>query len=118
VGGDVGTIAGGWELNIISACTAPPGAVTADFNGDCASDVTIYRPSTGHWFVSGQAAVQFGLSGDFPVPGDYDVDGKTDRAVFRPSTGQWFVQNQTTVSWGLPGDLPVPGDYNGDGATD
>jgi subtilisin-like proprotein convertase family protein len=115
---DTGAIAGGWELTLISACTAPLGAVEADFNGDCAGDISVYRPSTGEWFANNQAPVQFGLPGDVPVAGDYDADGKADRAVYRPSSGQWFVQNQATVQFGLPGDVPVAGDYNGDGTTD
>ncbi len=118
VGGDVGTIAGGWELKITSACTGASGHVASDYNGDCAGDVAVYRPSTGHWFVRNQLAVQFGDPTDIPVPGDYNGDGSEDIAVYRPSTGQWFVRNQFTVSWGDPGDLPVPGDFNGDGTTD
>jgi subtilisin-like proprotein convertase family protein len=116
--GDIGTIAGGWDLTIVSACTAPLGAVEADFNGDCASDITTYRPSTGQWLVNNQATVQFGLPGDLPVAGDYDGDGKADRAVYRPSSGEWFVQNQATVPFGIPGDIPVAGDYDGNGTTD
>ena len=116
-GGDVGTFAGGWELKIITPAPRP-GGVTSDFNGDCASDIAVFRPSTGQWFVRNQAPVQFGLPGDIPVAGDYNGDGTTDRAVYRPSTGEWFVQSQATVQWGLPGDIPVPGDYNGDGTTD
>jgi subtilisin-like proprotein convertase family protein len=118
VGGDVGMIAGGWSLSIISSCTAPLGAVTSDFNGDCASDISVFRPSTGEWFLRNLATVPFGLPGDIPVAGDYNGDGTADLAVYRPSTGQWFVQGLATVQWGLPGDIPVPADYDGDGATD
>jgi subtilisin-like proprotein convertase family protein len=118
VGGDAGTIAGGWELNIIASCTAPLGGVAADFNGDCASDVSVFRPSTGQWFAPNQGAVAFGLPGDVPVPGDYNADGKAEHAVYRPGTGEWFVEGLATVSFGLPGDLPVPDDYDGDGTTD
>ncbi len=116
--GDVGTIAGGWDLTITTACTAPLGAVASDFNGDCSGDIAVYRPSTGHWFIRNQPAVQFGDPSDVPIPGDYNGDALEDVAVFRPSTGQWFVRNLFTVQFGDRGDVPVPGDFNGDGLTD
>ena len=116
--GDSGTIAGGWDLTLSSSCTAPLGAVTSDFNGDCVGDITVFRPSTGQWFMRNLGAVQFGDPSDIPVAGDYNADGVEDVAVFRPSTGTWFVRNQFTAQFGDPGDVPVPGDFDGDGATD
>ena len=90
----------------------------SDFNGDGTGDIAVYRPSTGHWFIRNQPAVQFGDPSDVPVAGDYNGDDVEDVAVFRPSTNQWFVRNQFTVQWGDKGDVPVPGDFNGDGQTD
>ncbi len=95
-----------------------PGAAPADFKGNGTTDVSVFRPSTGTWFVQGGPAVSFGTSGDIPVPGAYNGDGKTDVAVFRPSTGQWFISGGPSVNFGTSGDIPVPGDYNGDGKTD
>ena len=115
VGADIGSINGGWELAITSISPPP---VTSDFSGNGVAEPAVYRPSTGTWFVDGQAPAQFGLPGDVIVPGDYNGDGTTDRAVYRPSNGLWFVQKQATVQWGLPGDIPVPGDYNGAGTTE
>jgi subtilisin-like proprotein convertase family protein len=115
VGADAGAMTGGWSLTLQTSA-APP--VTSDFNGDRATDFGVYRPSTGEWFVQGQAPVPWGLSGDMPVAGDYNGDGKTDIAVYRPPTGHWFVQGQATVQWGALGDVPVPGDYNGAGSTE
>ncbi len=92
--------------------------VPADYNGDGAVDVAVFRPSTGTWYARGQFAVQFGDPGDVPVPRDYNGDGTMDVAVYRPSDAQWFVGNQFIVQHGQPNDIPVPGDYNGDGRAD
>jgi hypothetical protein len=109
-----------------------PCAVAGDFDRDQMTDVTVYRPSTGVWYVlqsstnyTTYATLSFGLSTDVPVPGDYDGDGKADAAVYRPSTGVWHIlqssSNYTTAlmqSWGLSTDIPVPADYDGDSKTD
>ncbi|MGI8808419.1 MAG: SBBP repeat-containing protein [Acidimicrobiales bacterium] len=88
-----------------------------DFKADGYADESVYRPSTGHWFVEGGLTTVFGTTGDVPVPGDYDGDGDADVAVYRPSTGHWFVQGGLTTTWGASADVPVPGDYDGDGQT-
>jgi hypothetical protein len=100
----------------------------SDFDGDGAADLSVFRPSTGQWFVFNSGSntfsiVQFGLNGDIPVDGDFDGDGKNDVTVFRPSSGTWFVLNSTngqaqTVQFGANGDQPVAGDYDKDGRTD
>ena len=102
-----------------------------DFDGDRKSDVTIFRPSDGNWYVlnsSGSpswSSVPWGSDGDISVPGDYDGDNKADIAVFRPSEGRWYILQSSTNNgswisfvWGVKGDVPVPGDYDGDGKTD
>ena len=103
---------------------------TADFDGDGRTDISVFRPSDGTWYVmqSGSntfRATQFGTNGDKIVPGDYDGDGRTDFAVFRqtPQNGIWYVLRSSdnafrAVNWGLNTDKPVPGDYDGDGKTD
>ena len=103
---------------------------TADFDGDGRSDISVFRPSDGTWYVlqSGSntfRAQQFGLMGDKIVPGDYDGDGRTDFAVFRqtPQNGVWYILQSSdssfsAIQWGLNTDKPVPGDYDGDGRTD
>ena len=106
--------------------------IPGDVDGDGKSDVTIYRPSSGEWWVlrsGGNFATYstygWGLAGDVPEPGDYDGDGKVDLAIYRPTTSQWWIlwssTNFATYSvygWGLTGDIPVPSDYDGDGKTD
>ena len=101
----------------------PPG----DFDGDGRSDVAVFRPSTGVWWIrsalGGVTGLGWGGAGDVPVPGDYDGDGRVDIAVFRPSTGVWYLRNSSTstltsIAWGDSADVAVPADYGGDGLTD
>lgn len=100
----------------------------SDFDGDGTGDLSVFRPSTGQWFVlsSGSNTFQivgFGQDGDIPVDGDFDGDARSDIGVFRPSTGTWFrinsSDNQLQIAqFGQAGDKPVPSDYDKDGKTD
>ncbi len=90
----------------------------ADFDGDGDTDISVYRPSNGRWFIKDQGQTQWGYPNDLPVPGDYDGDGTIDIAVFRPSNGKWYIYGQGSTTWGMDGDVPVPCDYNGDGVDD
>jgi hypothetical protein len=90
----------------------------ADFDGDGDSDIGVFRPSIGRWFIRGGISPTFGQDGDVPVPADYDGDGDTDIAVYRPTTSQWLVRQGITATFGQTGDVPVPADYDGDGDTD
>lgn len=97
-------------------------AVVADFNGDARTDIGVFRPSEGVWYVQGVPALAYGAPGDVAVPGDYDGDAKTDVAVYRPSQGAWYINKSggggTALGYGGSGDVPVPGDYDGDAKTD
>jgi uncharacterized delta-60 repeat protein len=99
----------------------------SDFDGDGNSDIAVFRPSTGEWFIlrSSDNAVsifQFGVSGDIPMDGDFDGDGRTDVAIFRPSDGQWWLNRSSAgimvTNFGTSADKPSPGDYDKDGRTD
>jgi hypothetical protein len=99
-----------------------------DYDGDGKADLSVFRPSTGNWYLSHSStnafiAVQFGAAGDLIAPADFDGDGKTDICVFRPSDGGWYRINSsnntfTPAQFGTNGDLPVPGDFDGDGKAD
>ncbi len=85
-----------------------------DFDGNGSSDVSVWRPANGRWFILGVGSYAWGASGDIPVNGDYNGDGKTDIAVWRPSNGRWYLMGIGAATWGTSGDIPVPGDYDGD----
>ena len=95
-----------------------------DFDGDGKSDISVFRPSSGVWYLlnstSGFTAAQFGASTDKLVPGDYDGDGKTDIAVYR--AGTWYLNRTlegfTGIVFGESSDIPQPADFDGDGKTD
>jgi hypothetical protein len=124
---------GGWNVDTIRVfgSFACQGGTTPrarfDFDGDGKTDISIYRPSDGNWWLNrstqGITVTNFGLPDDIPAAGDFDGDGKADIAVFRPSTGVWFRINSSdgTVSidgFGQSGDIPQVHDYDGDGRDD
>jgi Tol biopolymer transport system component len=104
-----------------------PFSTPFDFDGDRRSDLSVFRPTAGAWYIARPTgvpsqnfdAVQFGANGDLPVPADYDGDGRTDVAVFRPADGTWYLLQSTAgfraAQFGAAGDIPVPGDFDGDG---
>ena len=119
----------GGSYNLASGFWAIPaetGKSRFDFDGDGKTDVSVFRPSDGNWYLlqstAGFTGVTFGQAGDKIVPADYDGDGKTDVAVFRPSSGTWYLQRSnlgfTGILFGASTDVPVPADYDGDGKAD
>ncbi|HEX8249177.1 MAG TPA: choice-of-anchor V domain-containing protein [Pyrinomonadaceae bacterium] len=116
----------GDQIYTTNATSAPAPPVAArppvfDFDGDDKSDVSVFRPADGVWYLlrstAGFTATQFGISTDKLAPADYDGDDKTDLAVYRDNT--WYVLRSqagfTAVQFGAAGDIPQPADFDGDG---
>jgi hypothetical protein len=135
-GSDPGRMDNGWTITFESdeySCgpVAPGGDGRADFDGDGRTDLSVFRPSEGVWYLNqstdGFTGFQWGQAGDVLTPADYDNDGKTDVAVFRGTADEpqpdFYILNSNgfTVSgysWGVPGDIPAVADYDGDGFAD
>jgi len=121
------------DVQIINGytCVAVTPRSRADFDGDGKTDLSVFRPSEGNWYMqrstAGLNVINWGLATDTIIPGDYDGDGKTDTAVFRPDAApanpDYLILKSNGfvfqgVSWGIPADVAVSGDYDGDGKTD
>jgi hypothetical protein len=108
--------------------------VPGKFFGGNGSDIGVFRPENGTWYIrkynagltfNQGEAFQWGLPGDKPIACDFNGNGRSDLALYRPSLGNWFVRNTTNATgvqaqqWGgLSGDIAVPMDYDSDGKCD
>lgn len=98
-----------------------------DFDGDGRTDITVFRPDNGYWYIFGSLGptfsfYEFGSAADILAPGDFDGDGKTDFAVFRTADSTWYFRLKGgtfgSKQFGSGTDIPAPADFNGDGKTD
>lgn len=121
---------------LLLAVAAPVLHAQPFFDHDKRSDLAVFRPGEGRWFVrsseSGSSSnARWGLAADRLTPADFDGDGLTDLAIWRPETGVWYVLrsqdnrvltvNWGTVQWvpnGYLSDEPAAGDFDGDGVAD
>jgi cytochrome c peroxidase len=114
-----------FRFTVFGEVAAPHRADHADFDGDGKTDLSVFRPSEGNWYIlqssnSNFGVTNFGLGSDTLSPDDYDGDGNADIAVFRD--GIWYIARSRDgiqiTQFGITGDKPQPGDYDGDGIAD
>ena len=80
-------------------------------DGDGKADISVYRPSTGEWFIIKSTTstllqvVWGGAPGMLPLADDYDGDNKADITVYDPATGTWYII-QSSNSAGRVAVLP------------
>jgi hypothetical protein len=124
-----GTISvGGQVLTINQAAGTAVRRASFDFDGDNKTDISIFRPSSGEWWLNRSStnqtiAARFGNAADKITPADFTGDGKTDIALWRPATNEWFILRSEDNSFfsfpfGTNGDIPLSGDFDGDGKAD
>jgi hypothetical protein len=87
----------------------------------------VFRPSNGLLYLKNSntsgfadAALNYGLPGDYPVVGDWDGNGTVTIGIYR--NGYFYLRNSNTIGFaevvfpfGQAGDQPIAGDWNGDG---
>jgi hypothetical protein len=111
----------------------PDVPVPADFDGDGRTDLGVWRPDSGEWWILKSSndydqdqplVYRWGKLGDIPVQADYDGDGLTDLAVFRSMENRWYIHESASGkmsahAFGIAGmDVLVPADYTGDRKAD
>lgn len=107
--------------------------VPADYDGDARTDLAVWRPDTGEWWIltastdydqSRPIVARWGKLGDVPVQADYDGDDRADLAIFRSTENRWYLRESSSGksivhAFGLAGlDRLVPADYTGDAKAD
>jgi uncharacterized delta-60 repeat protein len=121
IGGNFETAGGVARTSLARFLNESAHRTAYDFDGDGKSDISVFRPSDGNWYLLGSTAgfstVNFGIATDKLAPADYDGDGKTDVAVFRD--GIWYIIGSqvgfVSYNFGAAGDIPQPADFTGDG---
>ena len=115
--------------HVVAAWFALDRAARNDFDGDRASDLAVFDPASGEWYVQSIARnrvlawrLPWGWPGAAAAAGDFDGDRACDIAAYDASERSGMsgprpgVAASPAACRGAPGAEPAPGDYDGDGA--
>ena len=113
--------------------------LVGDWNGNGATKVGVYRPSSGTFYLDHNGnglydgcavdtCVTGGDASDIPLVGDWNASGTTKVGVFRPSAAAFALDYDGNgifdgcvadkcFAFGVSTDTPFVGDWNGDGTT-
>ena len=94
--------------------------VPADYDRDGYTDIAVWRPTTGEWFMYDESLNKvtirkWGQNGDIPSAANLDNAGAPELIIFRPSTGDWWINSAagsgstSVIHWGAQGDVPTTG---------
>ena len=92
--------------------TTPTPLRLRDFNGDGVTEIAVYRPGTGTWYIKGQPSVRWGAPGDIRYPVTTTTTGPTTSRCSARRTVTGTSATQFVKHWGTAGDVPVPGSYS------
>jgi hypothetical protein len=72
--------------------------VPGDYDGNRITDIAVFRPATGQWFIRNIGIIQWGAYGDIPLALDVDGAGHVAPVVLRQTgtddfSGTWFVRH-------------------------
>jgi len=113
--------------NALSNLPFAAGEIYSIARNNGADTTGVFRPGNGLLYLKNKnetgfadAALNYGLGGDYPVVGDWDGDGTVTIGVYR--NGYFYLKNANTLGFaeavfpfGQPGDQPIAGDWDGDG---
>jgi len=92
----------------------------ADFDEDGMTDLSVFRPVNGTWYIDGTSRSdtrQWGANGDIPLISSYSGSASTGYTVYRPTDNTFYFQAYSSsgengyFNFGSAGDIPVTANF-------
>ena len=121
--GNARSLGGGVDIGAVEF-----GNVVNDFNYDGKSDLTVWDPASGKWYITQVQGATLALGSNWGFPGCVPVsgvgEGGAGMPIFHPASGNWYVRTlegeivANGVNWGFSTCLTAMEDYNNGGTDD